>query len=277
MPQPAERLRVLTSNVWGIRGDWPARRAVLKAGLEDLQPDLVAFIETIQTPEYDQAADLLGASYHLLHQANREPDGQGATIASRWPIVESHELDLDVTPRPTHFAATLLTAQIECPPPFGPILFANHMPTWQPDFEHERELQAVAAARFVETLVENAPWHVIFAGDFTADPDHASVRFLTGRQSLDGRSVSYRDAWQSIHPEESGATFTPANPIVADWDWPMRRIDYVLVRCGPHGGPTLAIDRCEVVFDKPVDGVWASDHFGVVADLVIPPERAVKA
>jgi hypothetical protein len=27
---------------------------------------------------------------------------------------------------------------------------------------------------------------------------------------------------------------------------------------------------CERIFDQPVDGVWASDHFGVVADLEVP-------
>jgi hypothetical protein len=25
------------------------------------------------------------------------------------------------------------------------------------------------------------------------------------------------------------------------------------------------------VLDRPVDGVWASDHYGVVVDLVAPP------
>src|SRR5919204_4302380 len=73
--------------------------------------------------------------------------------------------------------------------------------------------------------------HVIFAGDFSADPDSAGVGFLTGRQSLDGTSVCYRDAWESAHPGESGDTFTPRNPLVYDWDWPFRRLDYVLVRC----------------------------------------------
>jgi len=55
--------------------------------------------------------------------------------------------------------------------------------------------------------------------------------------------------------------------LVADPDWPFGRIDYVLVRCGEHGGPTLPIAACERIFDTPVDGVWASDHFGLVADL----------
>lgn len=35
----------------------------------------------------------------------------------------------------------------------------------------------------------------IIAGDLNAGPDAASVRFLTGRQSLSGRSVHYHDAW----------------------------------------------------------------------------------
>jgi hypothetical protein len=84
-------------------------------------------------------------------------------------------------------------------------------------------------------------------------------------------SVCYRDAWESAHPDEPGHTFgVPENPLGIDWDWPFRRIDCILVRCGEHGGPTLQITRCERNFDQPVDGVWASDHFGVVADLALP-------
>jgi endonuclease/exonuclease/phosphatase family metal-dependent hydrolase len=137
-------------------------------------------------------------------------------------------------------------------------------------FEHERELQALAAARFLEGLAGDRNVHVVLAGDFTSDPDAANVRFISGRQSLDGTSVCYRDAWESVHPGEPGETFTPANPLLVDWDWPFRRLDYVFVRCGLHGGPTLEITGCERIFDQPHDGVWASDHFGVYADLEIP-------
>jgi hypothetical protein len=44
----------------------------------------------------------------------------------------------------------------------------------------------------------------------------------------------------------------------------------VLVRCAEHGGPSLKIESCERIFDESMNGVWASDHFGVVADLVMP-------
>ena len=56
-------------------------------------------------------------------------------------------------------------------------------------------------------------------------------------------------------------------------NWPRetgRRIDYVLVGSDDHG-PTLRIESCRLVLDAPVDGVWASDHFGVLADFSPPP------
>lgn len=117
--------------------------------------------------------------------------------------------------------------------------------------------------------------HIVLAGDFDADPNAASVRFWSGRQSLGGISVCYRDAWESTHPGEPGHTFTSRNPLMSSWDWPFQRIDYIFVRCGKHGGPTLAISACSRIFDEPADGVWASDHFGVVADLAVPPQGPV--
>jgi hypothetical protein len=38
------------------------------------------------------------------------------------------------------------------------------------------------------------------------------------------------------------------------------------MRCGLHG-PTLQVADCFLAFDKPVDGVWPTDHFGLAADL----------
>lgn len=121
---------------------------------------------------------------------------------------------------------------------------------------------------------------MVLAGDFDAYPDAASVPFWRGRQSLGGMSVAYRNAWEAIHPDDPGHTFTPSNPLVPSRSNPMvvdgervlevgRRIDHIMVRCGHHG-PTLEVVACERVFDEPVDGVWASDHFGLVADLEVP-------
>lgn len=274
-------MRVVTQNLWGRRGAWPERRSVLIDGLRNLQPDVVAFQEAIRNDEYDQASDLLGSGFHIAHQNRREPGGpgdveagQGLSIASRWPLGEVRELDLHVTPRTAGFACATLVAEILGPEPIGPLLFVNHLPNWQLSFEYERELQTVIAARTVEESLAGRSLHVVVAGDFDADPDATSVRFWSGRQALDGMSVCYRDAWESIHPGEPGHTFTPDNPLVSDWDWPFRRIDYIFVRCGEHGGSTLAISSCARIFNEPTDGVWASDHFGLVAQLEAPTRSA---
>jgi endonuclease/exonuclease/phosphatase family metal-dependent hydrolase len=271
-------MRVLTLNLWGRRGNWDERRGVLVSGLRELKPDLLAFQEAVVNNEYDQVVDLLGPDFHVAHQKTREPGGpgdveagQGASIASRWPLGTVDEVDLHVTPRTAGFACTAVVAKVLAPEPLGPLLFVNHLPNWQLNFERERELQAVATARFLEGLVGGRKLHVVLAGDLTADPDSASVRFWTGRQSLDGSSVSYRDAWESKHPNEERITFTPENPLMRGREWPFHRLDYILVRSGEHDGSTLEIESCEVVFDEPVDGVWASDHFGLVADLALPP------
>jgi endonuclease/exonuclease/phosphatase family metal-dependent hydrolase len=279
-PERALRsVRAVTQNLWGRRGAWPERRAVLVAGLRKLHPDLIAFQEAIKNEEYGQARDLLGPDYHVLHSSKREPGdggdveaGQGISIASRWPFRAAQELELPVTPRMAESVRASLMVEVHAPGPIGPLLFVNHNPSWQLRFEYERELQAVAVAQELEGRVGRQPMHAVLAGDLNADPEAASMRFLTGRQALEGTSVCYRDAWESAHPDESGATTTFDNPLVADWDWPFRRIDHILVRCGEHGGPTLAISRCDRTFDRPVNGVWASDHFGLVADLEAPPK-----
>jgi hypothetical protein len=64
-------------------------------------------------------------------------------------------------------------------------------------------------------------------------------------------------------------TFTWSNPLVRDagWDWSFDRIDHILLRCESKG-PSLKIGDCRIAFSELVDGIWASDHFGVMADLL---------
>jgi hypothetical protein len=47
--------------------------------------------------------------------------------------------------------------------------------------------------------------HVVLADDFDAAPDSSSIWFGTGRQSLDGFSVAYQDAWEAVRPTTRGA------------------------------------------------------------------------
>jgi endonuclease/exonuclease/phosphatase family metal-dependent hydrolase len=277
-PRPS-RLRVLTLNLWQRFGAWSDRRTVLIDRVRALNPDLVAFQESIKTDEYDQTSDLLGSEFNVVHGKTRDTNGMGVSLASRWPFRDVQEVEMNVTPRTAGFPCTTLVAGLVAPDPVGPLLFVNHFPSWQLDFEHERELQAVAAARFLEERRKRGNEQVVMVGDLDADPSAASIRFWCGRQSLDGLSVCYRDAWESAHPGDPGHTFTPTNPLVRDGtvkgqqpfrDWPFRRIDYIFLRFGSHGGRALDVAACSRIFDEPLNGIWASDHFGLVADFVTP-------
>src|SRR5438094_2130824 len=178
-------MRVLTQNLWGVRGAWELRRKVIQRGLAELKPDVVSFQEAIKTPDVDSAVDLLGSGFNGVFQSHPEPDGQTAAIASRWPITAVHELDQHVTERIDSATATLV-AEVEASAPIGPVLVVNHIPCWQLAYEYERELQAKAAGLFVEELVGERRIHVIVAGDLTDPPDSASVGFWTGRRRPSG-------------------------------------------------------------------------------------------
>jgi hypothetical protein len=93
-PHPGD-LRVLTLNLNQRYGAWSDRRSVLMDGFRALQPDLLAFQESIQTGDYDQVVDLLGPGFNVAHQKNRDPNGMGVSIASRWPLGAVREVDLD--------------------------------------------------------------------------------------------------------------------------------------------------------------------------------------
>ncbi len=263
-------MRVLTLNILSPQyaGDWERRRDALVAGVRALDPDVVAL------QEVTDAAEILGPGWHLAPHSRRD-DGLGATLASRWPLGAVHEVDGRVTERAAGFPwGGTLVAEVLAPQPIGPVHVVHHKPVYQLPYERERELHAVAAARLVEEVVPDPSRHVVLLGDFDARPDAACIRFWTGRQSLEGTSVCYHDAWETVHGDEPGHTFTPENPLVRAGGMPLvrgRRIDYVLVRGGSHG-PTLQVRSCERALVGPVGGVQASDHYGLFAELV-PPSR----
>ena len=152
-------LRAISLNLFGHNADWPARLPALQEGLRRLRPDVLALQEAVVDGTGDQAAELLGREYHLAHQ-------------TRGLVGDGH-----------HRGASV----------------ASHGPSWAWWAEAERELQALAVARRIEELVADDPAHVVAGGDFNAAPDAASIRFWTGRQTLDGVSTAYRDCWESVN------------------------------------------------------------------------------
>jgi endonuclease/exonuclease/phosphatase family metal-dependent hydrolase len=276
-PRVPGTIRVATVNLFAHHGDWDRRRAALRAGLRALDADVLALQEAIVDDGYDMARELLGEEYSVAHQTTGlvgDGSHHGASVASRWPIRAVHEVDLHLTPRTWDYSCGTVMAEVESPA--GRLLVGSHGNSWAWWAERERELQAVAVVRRIEELVAQEPAHVVLGGDFNAEPQTSSMRFFTGRMSLEGISTAYRDAWEAVRGDEPGHTLDPRNPLreIEEPGEPRgRRVDYVLVRCGDHG-PTLRIVDAGLAVHEPVDGVQPSDHYGVYADLV-PREPAM--
>ncbi|GAA2069994.1 endonuclease/exonuclease/phosphatase family protein [Streptomyces albiaxialis] len=276
-------LRVVTLNVWNTRGDAAARMALINAELRRLEPDLVAFQEVL--PE--QLPGLTdGTGLHGTHQSGTSATAPpyvdrygGTAIATRRPHRVVEVLD-QRGPNAPDVPWLTLAAHVpvgDGPEGSGPgdVLFIAPTTSFWPDAEAERERQVLALTDLEARHRTALP--TVIAGDFNADPDASSIRYLTGRQSLSGRSTHFHDAWE-VAGSGPGHTWTADNPLAAEdigilvgQPGHRRRLDYVFIG-SPHAHPDAfaRVRAARLAFDEPsAEGVRASDHYGVVADLEV--------
>ncbi|UGT42244.1 endonuclease/exonuclease/phosphatase family protein [Nocardia yamanashiensis] len=267
----------MTLNVWNDQGDSGARIGVINAGLRRLEPDLVALQEVLST---EHAARLLaGTGLRVTHQEEvmgvRAPGVEtygGNAVGVRFPHRVVEALDLRGVGAPDVPWGTLaVTVGV---PGVGELLFIAPTTAFRLEAEAEREREVLALSDLESRHRRELP--TVIAGDFNAGPEAGSMRYLTGKQSLSGRSTWFHDAWE-IAGAGDGFTWSDENPnAAADIGYlarqprHRRRIDYVLVGAPwAHPKAYARVRAAELVFDAPGDGVWASDHFGVLADLDI--------
>ncbi|KRQ95586.1 hypothetical protein CQ12_03050 [Bradyrhizobium jicamae] len=273
------RLRVVTLNVWNRQGD-PKRTGLINRELRRLAPDLVSLQEVAKSPESSQLDELIrDTGLHGTHQADvlrtMPPHADrfgGNAVATRWPHRVDEVLDLRMSDaNDVPWCSLAVTVPL---PGEGDLLFIAAATSWRLAAEAARERQVVALTDLDARHRRALP--TIIAGDFNATPDAASIRYLSGLQSLGGRSVKYHDAWQ-IAGEGEGHTWNTDNPSakseigkIVRQPHHRRRIDYVFVGSwDAHPKATCEVRAASLAFDQPVDGIWLSDHFGVVADLEI--------
>jgi endonuclease/exonuclease/phosphatase family metal-dependent hydrolase len=271
------RLRVLTFNVQNDEGD-PRRTGLLNRELRRLDPDLVAFQEVCYPDRRDHLAELVaGTGLHTTHQSGvlgylpPYADRYGGTaVATRWPhrVVEV----LDHEPADASDLHRWTLAVSVAVPDLGEQLFVVPTTPWQLDAEAARERQAVDITDLDDRHRGTLP--TIVAGDLNATPQAASIRYLSGLQTIDGHSVHYHDAW-AVAGDGPGHTWSIDNAVAAaeidrvvGQPHPHRRIDYVFVG-SVHAHPLARarIVAVQLVGDRPVGDVWLSDHAGVLVDL----------
>jgi len=245
-------LRVLTLNLWSADELMPGRLALVERGLRELAPDVVGLQEVREVPGRQPntarvLAQACGYSCAFASAARPDhPEDFGVAILSRRAIVEHTAVDL---PRPEDSERrVLLSARVETAA--GPIwVHTTHLNyRLQDGPQREEQVQTVDAA--VAARASDRPQIVM--GDFNARPESDEIRWLRG-----------------LHPLESGWTWSSTNPYTDRYHFlePDRRLDYVFVTPA-RGDGRGRIHACRIVLDRPdANGVWASDHFGVWAEV----------
>jgi endonuclease/exonuclease/phosphatase family metal-dependent hydrolase len=266
-------MRLITWNVWWRFGPWEARHAAVEAVLRAEAPDVVCLQEVWAEEGGADLASLLGTALGLDAACALAPFHDGLAfcnaVLSAWPIVAAETVRLpalDGAPSHRH----LLWCELDHPA--GRRYVASTHLEYPFDASATRVVQTRAVAELVAARrpAPESNFPVVVAGDLNAVPDSDELRLLTGRTAPPVPGLVFTDAWEVAGNGGVGATWDAANLHQAGTAWPRRRLDYVLVswpRPKPYGNPV----GCHLAGVQPVDGVQASDHYAVVADLSEDP------
>ncbi|MBB5803936.1 endonuclease/exonuclease/phosphatase family metal-dependent hydrolase/uncharacterized protein (UPF0248 family) [Saccharothrix ecbatanensis] len=244
---PVDTVRVVTWNVlWdrydSDRIDTARRRPLLFAELAAADADVIA----LQEVEPDLLAALLAqpwvrAGYTVdVDPLGPDVDRTGVVVLSRLPVIEAARLTLGA-----HKAVSAVV--VETGSGFA-VIAATHLTS-----DHTANGPSKRRAQLVRVAEAFAgvEGEVVLVGDFNDG----------GRRPAE--VLGMRDAWLEARSDEL-PTFDPvANPLAAVSSLSGRagRLDRVLLR------GRMGCVRADLLGAKPTDGLFVSDHYGVLAQL----------
>jgi endonuclease/exonuclease/phosphatase family metal-dependent hydrolase len=268
-------VRVASWNLWWRFGPWQQRRDAIAAVLADARPDIIGLQEVWASPSDHLAAllaDQLGMHWtwtpapapERCQQRLGDPAMQvGNAILSRWPITEQASQPLPADPVADD-GRTVLFARVQSPT--GPLPFITTQLTSTIGQSAVRCQQVATLCRFVAAHT-NPDFPPVVTGDLNAQPDADEIRLLGGHKTAPVvPGLVLVDAWSYADPLSPGWTWDRRNPYVAATGEPSARIDYVLVGL-PAATGAGRVRSVRLIGDRPVHGIWPSDHAGVLAEL----------
>jgi endonuclease/exonuclease/phosphatase family metal-dependent hydrolase len=264
-----EVLRVATWNLWWHFGPWEERQPAIHAAMRAIDADVWCLQEVYRNRDgEDQAAELADAlgGFHVAHGSRFDldhfPESIGNAVLSRFPIDASVVRPL---PAPAGLDELRVAVRADIAAPFGPIeVFCTHL-NYRLDQSAVRQLQVRALCELVGETEGRRGFPPIVCGDFNALPESEELRMMTGLTGVPVPGLVFIDAWRAAG-SGPGYTWDNRNPHAAASFEPDARIDYVLVGY-PREHGVGHVERAAVFGAEPVDGVWPSDHCGVVTDL----------
>ena len=263
--------RIMTWNVWGRFGPWGRREDAITSVVRQVDPDIVFLQECWCDDAGANQADRLGerlglhASYgggELLFGSW----GLGSGVLSRWPLRDLQHHALPALDEKA-WGGAALRAITEGPR--GPILLYCVALDWPPHASVARQHALRALATLVDADVRSAKAPLIVGGDFNAGPESDEIRMLTGRRETAQPGFVLFDAWahhDGGDADHAGVTWSNDNPWTQPKLLPSQRIDYLFTGWPRRGGVGSVVSARRAGIE-PIDGVVASDHYAVVADI----------
>lgn len=256
-------VRVASWNVWSRFGPWQDREQLLLAELKRIDADIICLQEAWKVDEETQAARFAEAlGMHHVHHGDLEYAGviSGQAVLSRWPIELSERLALDGFDGGDGGGAAFARVT----GPRGPFDVVSLILDWRMDLSHVRAAQLRQVCAWARELSD--PFHpLVLCGDFNSPPESDELRALVGLAPVHEPTMVFYDA-MDMRAEGDRSTFTSRNPWSAVGMYPERQLDHIFShwpKAHGAGHPVAAA----VIGDEPADGMYASDHFGVMADL----------
>jgi endonuclease/exonuclease/phosphatase family metal-dependent hydrolase len=248
-------MRLMTLNLWNYQPPWDGRRRAIAHLIDDIQPDFLALQESRHDIRYhrgagqaEQIAEETGYRVTSAVAQSYLPFGmvdEGLAVLSRTQPTGSEVCSLTLHPHlradENHRICLAVFFQLVR----TRLIVASTHFSLSPA---ARATNAQETAAFLDRISEGGP--IVLMGDLNAEPRSPEIRFLVDEGG-------FNDLWVAGRDGESGFTYASFDPV--------RRIDYIMAR-------NLSIEPLTVYLagDAPVEGVFASDHMAIVADLPDP-------
>ena len=250
-------LKILTLNTWQERGPWEERWKVIFQEIEETGPDIVVFQELFNSAWAGEIQKRTGFPTLIFPE-----EGSGLALYTHFSVKSQGLVKLAKSPL-EDYGRYVLWAQLDLK---GHELFiVNTHFSWLLEDGESRKKQAEQVLTLIR---EKSPQgESLLMGDLNSTRHSAEISWLI-------REGGFRDLFFDKHGHESGFTWDNRNPYTAgaEHKLPDRRIDFVLAR---GSGPLLKnLASCDLAFTQPnAQGIWASDHFGVLAEFKLNESR----
>ena len=253
---------ILSLNTWSTYGPYEHRWPCMISQLKTLKPDVLLLQEVTDSRLLDQikkATPLL----HCAHQVQA-----GLATVTRFPLIATENVTYQSkSPLENEIRGALVnTVQIGG----KMILLANTHLAWRAEDGGTRAQQVRELLKYVQT--KGLP--AILAGDFNDVPESPAVEWIT-------RNAEFCDLFEHSRSSDRGITWDNRNPYIQTHAakgvrFPDRRIDYLFA--SRNLAAARALKRCEVVFRSSCrNGAFASDHYGVLAEMCVEKYRTPSA